>query len=229
MPRKPKAIRRENDFYITPPWMVYHLLDRLDICLPTGRVFPSYRPIVLEPCVGQGHIVRTIASRYPKAKFLTNDIDPVHKSIFVADSYLDATKPEFWNEVGDFDWMITNPPFSDAFPIIWQAVARARIGVAVLLRRTWDEPTDDRGLWLSKNPPAWELVMERYAFRGSGADSATAAWFVWSKYLTPRIEIIPGRHPQPALLGEEDWKTYRTISPSGIAPSIRTLRSPILA
>lgn len=161
---------------------------------------PGIRPPrIFEPCVGQGHIVNTIRERWGGAVGLyTNDLDPRHP----ADFHADATGPDLWafSEEG-FDWVITNPPFSDAFPIIRQAVETAHVGVAALLRVTWLEPTEARGLWLQEHPPTQELIMERYSFDGSGkGDSATSAWFIWAPHLPTKIEVIVGRGKQEALL-----------------------------
>lgn len=194
--------RRELDFYPTPAWMTDHLLDRLDL-----RHNEPHPPRIVEPCVGQGHIVNAIKRRYPAAQFITNDLD--HQ--WPADCHMDAGDrffhgfgtPSFeWDAP---DWVISNPPFSEAFDIVRNALEVARIGVAMLLRVTWLEPPKEkakaRGIWLAEHPPAWELVMERFSFDGSGKqDSAPTAWFVWSKYLPPRIEVIPGRGRQPQLL-----------------------------
>lgn len=165
-------------------------------------------PLILEPCVGEGWIVNAV-NRRQQAQWFTNDLDPQHP----ADIHVDATDWRFWYDASvavprpmGIDWVITNPPFSDAFEIIRHAVDVARVGVAALLRVTWLEPPRDRakarGLWLAEHPPKWELVMERFSFDGSGSvDSAPAAWFVWSPYLDPRIEVIPGRGRQLAFEG----------------------------
>lgn len=215
------STRRELDFYPTPAWMVDHLLDRLDLtvchCIahPVGAICEhlftncfgvsaaepgTLPPRVFEPCVGAGNIVNAIQRRYPDAFFATNDLDERHD----ADTSYDATKPLLWTDARDMaiDWVITNPPFSEAFDIVRQAVETARVGVAMLLRTTWLEPTKTgpKAAWLVAHPPKWELVMERYSFDGSGSqDSAPTAWFVWSPYLESRIEVIPGRGRQEGL------------------------------
>lgn len=172
-------------------------------------VEPSWAPRVFEPCVGAGNIVNAIRRRYPTMLELTNDLDNRHEATW----HMDATQEQLWRLVPHSfvdkhepgvppDWVITNPPFSEAFDIVRQAVKTARVGVAMLLRTTWLEPTKTgpKAAWLVAHPPKWELVMERFSFDGSGSqDSAPTAWFVWSPYLESRIEVIPGRGRQEGL------------------------------
>src|SRR5574341_517790 len=193
--------RRVLDYYPTPRWMVDHLLDRLYPPVPANRaggppayLLPGHR--VLEPCVGAGNITNALRDRIPRVDVRTNDLDPK----WPADWHFDATKPQgIWLR-DRYDWIITNPPFSAATEIVPKAVEVARVGVAMLLRITWLEPCEDRAQWLAKNPPKWQLVMERTSFRANGStDSATSCWFVWSELLEPRIEVIVGRGRQAEL------------------------------
>lgn len=223
--------RRQFDFYPTPRWQTDHLLGRIDLhaceCFngyepferawqlwpnPLGHMFwcaDGRPPRILEPCVGEGHITNAIRARYPNAVILTNDIDPRHR----ADTTEDATQQSFWENnalgYGRLDWVITNPPFSDAFAILRQAFEAATIGVAFLLRVTWLEPpksaeNQNKARWLAEHPPTAQFILERTSYDGAGQDSATSAWFVWLKAWQPgdpqRIEIIPGRARKEPLL-----------------------------
>jgi hypothetical protein len=199
MPRRNQRI--DLDFYVTPHWQTDILMrEGLARALQDDYDRP---PVLVEPCVGEGHIIRAIAPWVPDAQWSTNDLDPRH----VADSHLDAGTDEFWGgysrDIERPDWVISNPPFSDAVRIIPRAYDAARVGIAMLLRVTWLEPCEDRKVWLASHPPTWELVMERYSYRQNGSqDSATAAWFVWVKDPNAgpqRIVVVPGRGVQPAL------------------------------
>lgn len=238
----PSGGRRALDFYPTPRWMTGHLAVRLKREMPnlmpcTGGAGPYrcsdfrghapncralQRARILEPSVGEGHIIRELEARFgqpvatlrnmlPAPAYFTNDLDRRHEAM----THYDATEHGFWDIYTQADtrpdWVITNPPFNAAFEIIRQAVATASVGVAMLLRVTWLEPPKSpehraKAEWLAANPPKWELVMERTSFDGAGQDSAPCAWFVWSPYLTPRIEVIPGRDPdqsQQSLWAEQ--------------------------
>jgi hypothetical protein len=74
---------------------------------------------------------------------------------------------------------VSNPPFNLAEAIVPLALEHARIGVAMVLRLSWFEPTLDRADFLKQHPPAL-INMPRHDFRGDGkTDSVTSAWFIW--------------------------------------------------
>ena len=157
--------RRAHDFYETPEHYVKQILP-----------FVSETDWVYEPCVGDGAI------RWFFKYVRTNDIDPVRS----ADWHEDATKLIAWNlsqlDHPGFDWVITNPPFNAAFPILQHAIACAP-NVAMLLRISFFEPTKDRGPWLRAHPPDGLIYLPRYSFTGNGkSDSTTCVWGLWTKY-----------------------------------------------
>jgi hypothetical protein len=157
--------RNDHDFYETPEWMTAALLAHLPIA-PGSTI--------LEPCAGDGAIARVLTAAGHHV--LTNDIDERHPGHL----HYDATGP-LWTvpELDGVDWVISNPPFNVAFPILAQAFERSRVGVAFLLRKTFLEPTKERGPWLEKNPPAMTICLPRHSFRGKGSDSVSTDWFVW--------------------------------------------------
>jgi hypothetical protein len=78
---------------------------------------------------------------------------------------------------------------------VQHALKYSRVGVVILQRCTWIEPTDDRGPWLAQHPPSAQIVMPRWNFRSvdgkGGNDSAPPSWFIWNK----QIELVkPGIH-----------------------------------
>lgn len=156
------------DYYPTPAWMTRSLLHH----------HPSIAAAkVLEPCSGDGAIVRVLEDA-GCAGVLTNDLDPQQP----AQTHQDATNPAFWSSLPYVEWVITNPPFNVAFPILQYAIAHAQIGVALLLRKTFLEPTRERGPWLAEHPPARLIGMPRYSFRGRGSDSVSCDWYLWLKH-----------------------------------------------
>lgn len=179
--------RREEDFYRTPAWMTWALLRRRPIANWGGRI--------VEPCSGDGAIVRQLPT---SVDVLTNDIvaRPPHLPEFL----LDARKPATWQafgRTGRLDVVVTNVPFDEAFDIVPLALEAAGIGVALLLRITWVEPTDDRGDWLAAHPPTRTIVLPRWNFRSrdgkGGTDSAPPAWFLWAKqpwFCEPGMDIV---------------------------------------
>ena len=168
--------RRINDAYFTTDGLVTALRSRVEIA---GQV--------VEPANGYGAISR----HFPGC--LTNDIN----SLFPADWNEDAAAPEFWDrfhcwpiiaaaELHKADWVVTNPPFNRAFDMLRLAWPRVRVGIAMLLRITFEEPTKERGLWLAEHSAylSDEIVFgqPRPCFTDDGrTDSATVKWFVWRK------------------------------------------------
>jgi hypothetical protein len=185
--------RRDDDFYATPPWMTRVLLRRRPLEAGVGRVF--------EPCVGDGAILRELPAA---ADTLTNDL--VARAPVVPEFLLDARRPECWEafrKTGPIGVVITNPPFNSAFDILRAAWPYAEHGVALLLRLSWLEPTEDRGPWLEAHPPTRLIVMPRWDFRGNGeTDSVTTAWLLWARspgFCAPGIEIV-GRAERDVLM-----------------------------
>lgn len=181
--------RRQHDFYETPPWMTRALLAHV----------PEISGTVLEPCVGDGSIAKVLCDESFRAltsgrngethsfRLVANDIDPARGAEF----QIDASNNELYRCVGvnygQIDWVITNPPYQMPLctNIVAAAVRHARVGVAMMLRISFEEPTakvNPRGPFLERNPLARKLVMPRHSFTGnSKSDSATTAWMIWSR------------------------------------------------
>lgn len=177
------AARRDEDFYATPGWMTRALLR---------RIFIPATASIIEPCAGDGAIVRELNDW----RVLTNDI--IARPPLNPLCMHDARSKKAWqvfDSFGPLGVCLTNPPFNDAFVIAEQAYEFCQIGVVLLLRLSWLEPTDDRGQWLKAHPPTRLIVMPRHDFRGNGkTDSVTSAWFVWDKAgwlcKQPGIDIV---------------------------------------
>lgn len=165
--------RRQHDFYETAPWQtraLLHYVPEIAGCK------------ILEPCSGDGSIERILRHEGRGLEVITNDLVDGRP----ADYHFDARERELYRATRP-DWVVSNPPYKmpDCLEIVARAVLEARLGVAMMLRVTFTEPTahvNPRGPWLSRNPIARQLTLPRYSFTGNGkADSATTAWFVWSK------------------------------------------------
>ena len=180
--------RRAHDFYPTPAWATRILLREWPAITGHG---------VLEPCHGQGAITDELRA-IGRCRVETNDL----LAIPGADFQLDATAPASWRRFSLSDWVITNPPFSHAFPILQHAYAYTRggRGVAFLLRLSFLEPTRDRRAFLVAHPPEGVLVLPRISFTGDGkTDNVTAAWFIWDRQeVAQQIRIIPPVEWRPA-------------------------------
>lgn len=164
--------RTKFDFYETPPWQTAALRRRVQIC---GSV--------IECCVGDGSLAKMLLG----CSVTTNDIDGSRE----ADFHLDASIPESWGAFPQADWVVTNPPFNAAMPILKAAHTHAKFGVVFLLRLSFMEPTKEREGFLFDTPPQRQIILPRWSYKQNGStDSVTTAWFVWAKTHRP-IEIVP--------------------------------------
>lgn len=171
-----KTKRRENDFYPTPEFATKALLENV----PIGG-------IVLEPCSGDGDIVRVLKKHPGIEHVTTNDLSWYRHAQYQED----ATKQTIY-DMADFDWIVTNPPFSHAYEILERAHKNAEYGVALLLRLSFLEPTYKRGPFLFETPPNKLLILPRISFTGDGkTDSTTCAWIIWDKSGESWIRVVP--------------------------------------
>jgi hypothetical protein len=159
--------RNDLDLYETPRFMVASLLHHHPI--PKDA-------LIFEPCVGDGAIARALKDAGYRF-ILTNDLDTRHE----AELHENAASLPLWSHpsLATVDYVITNPPFNIAFPILEQAVQLARVGVAMLLRKTFLEPTAQRGPWFNVHPPTRVIGQPRHNFRGTGSDSCASDWCIW--------------------------------------------------
>lgn len=180
-------MRHTNDFYQTPSWATRCLLDHLKMPTPSS---------IFEPCVGDGAIARELQQRGHRVS--TNDLDTSR----AADVHFDAT--DVWPLMVTIerpDWVITNPPFSAAYRILRRAIASAS-SVAMLLRLSFLEPTQEREAFLVEEPPNLLIVLPRYSFTGDGkTDSVTSAWMIWSRHVSNGIIVANRNLIATALTG----------------------------
>ena len=181
--------RRHLDFYETNAFAVRALRRRVNI---QGQVF--------EPCNGLG----AISSQFQDCVVSTNDIDQTKPAMFHFDAKgFDYKMFQIDGLPNDNTpiWVVTNPPFNEAFDIVRRSV-EAGCPSCYLLRLSWVEPTRSseekggRGQWLSKHPPEAMIVLPRYSFTGDGkTDSVTCAWFCWNLpagvLKGPAIQVAP--------------------------------------
>lgn len=173
------ALRRQLDKYYTPTLATRALLERVEI-----------RGTVLECCSGDDAIKdELIQHLYLEGEcthvavqwVLTNDVD---SSLIEADYHLDASMPESWKSFPEVDWVITNPPFSHAPQIVPLAFEHARVGIAMLLRKTYTEPCFNRQGWLLQHKDNFsnQIFLPRMSFTGDGkSDNVACDWYVWKK------------------------------------------------
>jgi len=98
---------------------------------------------------------------------------------------VDTGPKDFFTLSREYDWIITNPPFSDAEKFILHAYDLARIGVCMLCRTQFLEGKQRyANLYTQKAPSYVAQFVERVPMVKGRLDpkatTATAyAWFVW--------------------------------------------------
>lgn len=176
------ADRAANDYYPTPAWAVHRFLDAVP--LPTGHW--------LEPCVGDGAIVRAVDGWWrsaegdaPPPTWTGIDVRPDAnprgplRQFCVADyTFMGGA---LWRErVSEerFTVCLTNPPFAQALDFVQTALSHCEI-VAMLLRLNW-LGGESRADFLRTHKPAVWVLPNRPSFTEDGSTDATEyAWFAW--------------------------------------------------
>lgn len=158
--------RKERDLYETPEWVTEALLPHLP-----GRPLEIW-----EPACGSGKMSKVLA-REPHRVIATDIYDP--KGIAV--DFLGVLAPVG----GQYDAIITNPPYELATEFIDRALAfqQATGGIVAMLLRTDFDHAKSRGrLFSGCSAFAKKLVLTRRIkwFEDSkGQPSFNHAWFIW--------------------------------------------------
>lgn len=168
-------VRVESDFYATPAWCVYRLLEAVD--LPHGEW--------LDPCAGDGAILRAGPSSFDVTWTAVEIRPECEQSIrnagaskIVIGDFLELAK----RTTKRWDVVLTNPPYSLALPFVQTSIARADI-VVMLLRLNW-LASEKRASWMREHTPDVYVLPNRPVFRGSHGDATEYGWFVWGMSLS---------------------------------------------
>ena len=178
------ATRRESDYYRTPPEAINTFLDNFQFLIIED---------ILEPCAGDGAIIKAIRARergyYITAVEIRDETENLIESgadqVFI-DDFL--TFPGLHPVPGT---IITNPPYSIAQEIIEHCFEIAPDAeVIMLLRLAFLESKKRKPFWDKYPVTQLYVLSERPSFTGKGTDATAYAWFVWSKYREPKIQVI---------------------------------------
>ena len=166
------APRRPADYYPTPTWCTALLLEELH--LPGGRW--------LEPCAGDGAILRAVSSVRDDVVWHTGDIrasggvvaDHPAVARHTTGDFLSMTPPEV-----PYDVLLTNPPYSLAMEFVRHGLLMAD-HVVMLLRLNF-LASGGRAAFMREHTPSVYVLPNRPSFTGKGTDSIEYAWFHWSR------------------------------------------------
>lgn len=180
--------RQENEFYETPAWATYAMLNELNRQWP--RFFSEPPGKILDPGAGSGAITRELRIVYPAADIVAVEIDKRHlKSLrSCADvvqiaNYLSRPVSVY----GDVDLVFGNPPFTGpkredlAMKFVQHSMAGAMV-TCLLLRLNW-LGAQKRHEFFLQHPPYVCVLSRRPNFTphipGRHGDSAEYAWMTW--------------------------------------------------
>lgn len=159
------------DYYVTPINEIEKFLKNISI---DGKI--------LDPCAGGDSINKM---SYPVAlKNIYGDIDIT--TLDIREDSLAEIKANYlnYNCKNQYDVIITNPPFNQAFEIIKKALDDVKDGgkVIMLLRLNF-LGSKERNKWLLNNPPSeiWVHTKRMSFIKGKGTDSIEYAHYIWVK------------------------------------------------
>lgn len=172
MARRVEA-RDSLDDFPTPPWAVRALLEHVILGGDLRRMS------CLEPACGRGHMAETLAERFGAVE--ASDIHPYGYG--AVRDFADGNPP---NEPVH-DWIITNPPFRLAEVFLANALAQARVGVALLVRSVFIESVGRYDRIFRANPPTYfaqfseRVPMVKGRLDKDASTATSYAWLVWEK------------------------------------------------
>ncbi len=191
------GIRLKDDFYQTPPWAFEWFEEHL-------KAYTDEPRIILEPGAGVGGLVGELHRVWPDATIVAVEkrkecremlYEAGAEHVIIGD-LCDSAVSDQVKGLGPFDLVLGNPPYGGPKHIkevgpnphyeLW--LTFIKIGMRMLdldgrlafLLRTGILEGRDRNEWLRTHVPDVYVMPKRPKFTGTGSDSATYAWMVWS-------------------------------------------------
>lgn len=178
--------RDKLDYYATPTAEVINILEELNIDFKDSDV-------ILEPCVGGGHmadgIEHYLLSKGSAAKTIGTDIQNRGYENDEWELYCGSEYDFFLDDYpyDEVDWIIMNPPYSVIEPFTIRALDIAKKGVIMLARLQFLEGEGRFEKILQFNPPTDVYVyVDRIqcwkdGLKPDGSSSQAYCWVVWDK------------------------------------------------
>ena len=171
------------DFYATPVNEVENILNVTYINLDDVTV--------LEPCCGDGAMVKGIKQYWPNAHIIATDVKERATASYEFD-HLAGDDYDFLSDNypinEDIDYIIMNPPYSTIEPFVIRALEIAEKGVLMLGRLQFLEGKSRYENILKDNPPTdvWVYVDRIKCYKNGntslpGSSAQAYAWFFWNK------------------------------------------------
>lgn len=170
------------DDFPTPPWATRALMEHV---IEQGGYTDGMN--CLEPACGAGHMAKVLGEYF--GKVTASDVHPYGYGD-IAD-FLKTLYP-----AGEYDWVITNPPFRLAEEFIERALPIARRGVAILARTVFIESIGRYERIFQPNAPSKVAQFSERVPMVKGrldrkASTATGyAWMIWEKGFYDRTQLV---------------------------------------
>ncbi len=177
--RGPKEKREKHDAYPTPRWCIRRFLE----------AWPPPRGRWLEPCAGDGSLIRTVDEMIPGIEWTAAEIRPTCEEALVKiptvkrvvmGDFLALPREHFDGfDRYPFDVVMTNPPYTRAQAFIDRC--RLLAPVLIFLLRLNFLGSEER---VNTKMPAWVHVLpNRPQFVHGQSDSCEYGWMIYSDYI----------------------------------------------
>lgn len=204
------ALFRKLEFFPTPPWGARAGAELVKALDPTAWK-------VCEPCCGQGHMAGPLSETFD---VYPSDIFPYGPDVRLRDWMDDAA----WGEgaAAEFDWIITNPPFSLAEDLVRKGLRRARRGVALLLPLRFMDAIGRYPILEGGETPLTvmapfveRLPMHLGRWLPEGGTASQYAWWLWMRNAPHpgRFHLIPPG-TRARLWADDDAMRYGWKAPT---------------
>lgn len=189
------------DNFPTPPWATRALLMKL------SERFDLKRQSCLEPACGAGHMSKVLSEYFHSV----SSSDIYNYGFGDQSNFLTVELSK-----GEYDWIITNPPFRSAENFVLKSLKLAQTGVAVLVRTVFLESVGRYNRLFISCPPTFvaqfseRVPMVKGRLDNKATTATGYAWMVWEKNNigTSSLQWIP---PCRKLL-EKDGDYLESIS-----------------
>jgi hypothetical protein len=184
------GVRRELDFYPTPPVATHALLPLIS---------PWSLPI-WNPCCGDGAISKVLES----AGYAVQSSDLVDRGFGRVQDFFEVQSPWQWS-------IITNPPFYCAHDFIAHAYEIGVQRMALLLKSNFFSTRKSLDVWNTWRPRIIAPLTWRLDFTGAGAPHTDCQWTVWEG-LSFETSFQPLRKPRR----EKDSEIEKILIEAGL-------------
>jgi hypothetical protein len=167
------------DDFPTPPWATRALIEHV-----IGNHWQN--ATCLEPGCGAGYMSRTLREYF-------GTVDAYDVLDFGQNEVRDFLTYTY--QKGQYNWIITNPPFKYAEAFLSKGLTIATVGVCIFARTVFVESIGRYNRIFKEHPPSiMAFFSERVPInKGIVAETNTTAtsysWFVWMKAVSPRPPV----------------------------------------